>query len=950
MAKNLKKILSWILALSMCLSIFATPAFAAGWGDDDRKPGGGWPSGGFYNPEDSDEYEWYQVYLQGNLIASGQGEPGNIYYLGTDYKAGISSDGPMVTWYIRPNGGNAGNFGGTVDLRNYLTVPEGYTVDEYTIEESSVEGVNSAAGTAYFDNAIIRITIKTLMHEETGEEIHVSEATSVTVNHTYQTKDLYTGETVVDGTASSSTALVAGDSYTALAVPSYNGETYVQQTPDSALSITLVADASQNVINIEYLRTIDTTPVATKVTVHHIYRTLDLNGNVLTEDGTVTTTMDATERETYTALPSAAYQGNSYVLQTEESALSIVIVPDASQNVITLEYLRTIDTTPVATSVTVIHKYYTHDAYDDSTVLDGSTNAVYDVMERDSFTAVAVPSFGGNGYTQITDSAKLTITIQADAAANVVEITYLRSIDTTPIDYEPMVTLVKQVQPGDYKAGDTVTWTILVKNVGKDTAYDVVVTDELTGDRWVIDALAPGAEKTFTANLENVPAGTLKNVAVVSWDDRDEIPNDEEEEPKSGGDEEIVEIRERIDYEPILSVEKVADKAVYETGETITWTVTVKNIGKDVAHNVLVTDELTGDHWVIDTLAPGESRNFYPSLVTNQPGTVKNVVVVDWNDGDEIPDNEENEDPTTSDEEVVAVNDPEPENYTPLIRVTKTADKTTYKAGETITWTIALENISDYPAYDITVTDELTGDSWTVDVLAPGESKTFTAKLENAQPGTVKNVVVVDWNDGDEIPDNEENEDPTTSDEETVVVEEPVNYTPVVRIVKTASKANYTTGDTVTWYVSVENISDYPAYDVTVTDDLTGDVWKIDVLAPGESKTFAATTLTTASGYLTNVAKVTWADGDEIPDGEEPEEVKSGSDEVVVTVTDPVNPASDDDEDEDKDDKDDNKAKDDPTVLRATAPKTGDISGILALISLTSLGGMILVNRKKDEA
>jgi LPXTG-motif cell wall-anchored protein len=36
-------------------------------------------------------------------------------------------------------------------------------------------------------------------------------------------------------------------------------------------------------------------------------------------------------------------------------------------------------------------------------------------------------------------------------------------------------------------------------------------------------------------------------------------------------------------------------------------------------------------------------------------------------------------------------------------------------------------------------------------------------------------------------------------------------------------------------------------------------------------------------------------------------------------------------------------------VVLATAPKTGDISGILALISLTSLGGMILVNRKKDE-
>lgn len=175
---------------------------------------------------------------------------------------------------------------------------------------------------------------------------------------------------------------------------------------------------------------------------------------------------------------------------------------------------------------------------------------------------------------------------------------------------------------------------------------------------------------------------------------------------------------------------------------------------------------------------------------------------------------------------------------------------------------------------------------------------------------------------------------------------EPENPAPVIRIIKTSSKYEFTVGDTVTWYISVENISDYPAYNITVTDDLTGDLWKIDVLEPGDSKTFAATTLTTASGYITNVAKITWTDGDDTPDAEETEEVKSGSDDAVVVVYEPVNPASDDEEDEDDDD---DKVYNDNSVILATAPKTGDISGILTVISLTSLGGLILVNRKKDE-
>ena len=162
MAKNLKKMISMIIALAMCFGIIATPASAFGW------PGGNWGNDwddGWGGQDESDLYEWYEVYVQGKLIASGQGEGGNRYYLGMDYEAGVSTDGPMLTWYIRPNGGNAGNFGDTVDLRNYITIPDGFTVKEYSIEESSIEGVNSAAGTAYYDNAIIKITIKTLLDE-----------------------------------------------------------------------------------------------------------------------------------------------------------------------------------------------------------------------------------------------------------------------------------------------------------------------------------------------------------------------------------------------------------------------------------------------------------------------------------------------------------------------------------------------------------------------------------------------------------------------------------------------------------------------------------------------------------------------------------------------------------------------------------------------------------------
>ena len=357
MAKRMKRLLAVLLALTLCIGTFAASAAAAPWGN-------GWGN------QFSDQYEWYQVYVQGNLVASGRGEGGDMYYLGTHYSADISASGPIVNWYINTHGGHGNAFSGTADLRNYITVPEGFTVKDYEIVGSSVDGVNSAAGSAYFDNAIISITIKTIYNEETGEEIEIptepevtepeateTEAptepepvrTSVTVNHLYYTYDAYTGETVLDGETSDSEAAIEGQSYTATAVTSYNGNEYEQLSVAPALSITIAADAAENVVNISYMRTIDTTPapVQTSVTVNHLYYTYDIYTGETVLDGETSGSEEVIEGQSYTATAVTSYNENEYEQLSVAPAMSITIVADAAENVIHLSYLRTIDTTPV---------------------------------------------------------------------------------------------------------------------------------------------------------------------------------------------------------------------------------------------------------------------------------------------------------------------------------------------------------------------------------------------------------------------------------------------------------------------------------------------------------------------------------------------------------------------------------------------------------------------------
>ena len=918
MAKNLKRVISMVIALVLCFGMIATPAFARD------------------NHQSSTATEWYQVIVNGSTAAYASGNPGDHTWLVQGvYSWDVSVSGTTLHW-------RAGKHSGSVNLTNYVTIPAGFEVAEngYSVSHTSVEGTNSQS--ANFDNAIITVTIETLVNKQTGEEVDVNKATNVTVNHNYYTYDVFRQEEVLDGSATSSSGAVAGDSYTAVAIPSYNGVDYTRLTDDSKLTITLVEDASANVINIKYLRTIDTTPAATQVTVNHIYKTYDVYTGEIVEDGRTSTSEDKLEREVYTATAAPSYNGNTYAQQTDDSALTITLVADAAANVINIEYLRTIDTTPAATQVTVNHIYKTYDVYTGEIVEDGRTSTTEDTVERKVYTAIAVPSYKGSHYVQQTANSALTITTVVDAAANVINIEYLREIDTTPVDYAPMLHLVKTADKTVYKAGETITWTITVQNISAYTAYDVVISDDLTGDNWAVASLAPGAKVSFTATLENAPAGLITNVAEASWTDNDEVPDkDEPQEPKNTQDEEIVEVKPPVNYTPLLNITKTAGKAVYEAGETITWTITVQNISDYTAYNVSILDELTGDSWTIEALAPGAEQTFHTSLADAQPGSVKNVVVATWEDGDEIPDEEEqNEVKTTSDEAIVGVNDPLPENYTPIITVNKTAGKAVYEAGETITWTITVKNVSDYTAYNVSILDELTGDSWTIEALEAGAEKSYTTSLADAQPGTIKNVVVVNWNDGDEIPDEEEqNEITTTSDEEVVEVAEPEDPAPVLRIVKTSSKYLFATGETVTWYISVENISEYTAYNVVISDNLTGDVWKIAALEPGASRTFAATTETTAPGYITNVAIVNWTDGDDIPDAEETDEVKTGSDDAIVMIQDPTEITP----------QDDDVIIEDESVPLASAPRTGDISSLLAVISLASLGGMILLNRKKDE-
>ena len=103
-------------------------------------------------------------------------------------------------------------------------------------------------------------------------------------------------------------------------------------------------------------------------------------------------------------------------------------------------------------------------------------------------------------------------------------------------DSDPAVEVIKTVlNPKDkFNLDETIEYQIEVRNIGNITVSGITVVDELTGDTWTIESLAPGASEIFTAKYTVTKADTIEgkvlNVAAANGVTKDpEEPTVEDE-------------------------------------------------------------------------------------------------------------------------------------------------------------------------------------------------------------------------------------------------------------------------------------------------------------------------------------------------------------------------------------------------------------------------------------
>lgn len=441
---------------------------------------------------------------------------------------------------------------------------------------------------------------------------------------------------------------------------------------------------------------------------------------------------------------------------------------------------------------------------------------------------------------------------------------------------------------GDFSPGDTILYTILIRNTARIPIDNVILRDntpeytsyventtDFDNNGTVSDLPDDGTDTPMPLDGSGVNLGTLpvnglftvtfqalldtdwpldvdrvRNTAIVT-------ANDEEKQAT---------VETPIDLDPVLTIEKATNGQDADTptgpyirvGDPVTWIYVVGNTGQVTATNVTVTDNIagvtpvyvSGDTGDDGQLVPGEVWTFQ-ATGTAIAGQYSNIGTVQG---------------TAPDGETVTAQDPS--HYfgaTPAIEIVKSANQTLVPPETPVDYSFQVRNTGNVPLTNIIVTDDHctpvnpvlaggfnSGDTNGDNVLDLGETWAYSCTAVLTVDTT--NIATVTGTDplGDPV---------TDQDDATVDVR-----TSGIDLVKVASSTWISRGTTVVYTYTVTNIGDDPLRQVALVDNkcspvtyIDGDTNGDDILDLTEVWRYRCAALIERT--TTNVAVVTAIDG-----------------------------------------------------------------------------------------
>ena len=673
-------------------------------------------------------------------------------------------------------------------------------------------------------------------------------------------------------------ALVNGQDYTV----SYDKDDRTNVTGTITVTITGTGNYTGTVT-----RTYQITPKAVTITTKSDDKVY--NGTPLTADGSVDGIVEG-ETYSFTVTGSQTWVGSSantyeMVWATEDNHYTAKQSNYAvSENVGTLTITDGTPETPVDPSLVVNKTHDENQTYKAGDVITFTITVknIYDEVKTITLAEQEGVTLDSEVFENVEPGKEITATATYTVTeADIVNGTFTNNVtarfsgvdkDYTGTDTvdefedpNPHMTITKTTKDVEenhiYKLGETIKYVITVTNDGNLTLTNVKVEDALTGNAgqnaWTIDTFAPGATQTFETSYTVTEADVLAGKVInnVTGTAKDPTNPDEPKTPVTPGEkEDPVEAPN-----PGLTVVKTSDTEGQVTlGQKITYTITVTNNGNVTISGVKLVDSLTGDNWTLGDIKPGVTVTKEATYTVTEKdiiaGKVENHATATGKDpsGKEI---------TGKGEKTVTT-----EESNPHITVTKETTSTpkngeTYALGEEITYKITAKNTGNLTLTDVTVSDELTGNTgdkaFKIDgEFKPGDEKTFKTSYTVTEADLGKTVVNEATAAGKTI--DPKNPEPGVTPGTT---EDPVDQKkPGMSIEKKVidQKEKYEIGDTVKYEITVTNTGNTTQKHILVEDQMSaagqavitkvdgangtidGAKVTLDTLAPGKAATITA--------------------------------------------------------------------------------------------------------------
>jgi len=398
--------------------------------------------------------------------------------------------------------------------------------------------------------------------------------------------------------------------------------------------------------------------------------------------------------------------------------------------------------------------------------------------------------------------------------------------------------------------GNQIDYRIEVHNRGTANAIAVTVSDTIPANtqyishaggtplsvdntsagnpvEWNLGTLTPGQTRSVTMKLQVVNgSGFIDNTAEANCSNC-AAP----QHPVSASAPQII-----IDPVPSLAISKSTNNVHVNAGDTISYSIEYLNTGSAPASGVVITDTLPQGLTYVSSTPSATSAsgpvtwNLSGPLSPNVPGKIVVTALVDplAAPGDQFTNTAsiESVETGTLDSNEVTV---DVVGGIPVLFFDKSVDRTSAKAGEELTYTLAYENLGKAAATGITLTDSLPSGvtfvsasnggsesgrlvTWNLRDILPGQKFSEFVKVE-IDPGVVSGPLT-----------NQATITSTNAFQSSLTGRATTNVRagPVLTLNKTVDKPHAEADETVRYTISYENTGTVYADSAALTDDVDG--------------------------------------------------------------------------------------------------------------------------------